>query len=123
MEPRRLKQIVVQRECLAQLIAFPSPPGEWIRLDGGIPCDAKCVGLYIDYATESVVMTFEHESFPVVPIGGHVPYTASANVTCLYGPALVEMFASGRMTLASLAEDLKVNVDQPHIAKVVTNDS
>lgn len=69
---RRLVNVFVSPEVVANLF-FASRPGEWVRVDRGLPVGARLLASAYDMESDQFMMRFEHPSFAEVPAGEVVP--------------------------------------------------
>lgn len=107
MDGKRRMIVRVAAEFIEGLCSA-TRPGRWFRGDGGVPPDAKCVGVNYDPERNCFLVAFEHDSFPLVHpgccAGGHEGPTFSE----ISGNLIVRDMMEGRMTVAELADCLKV---------------
>lgn len=63
-EGKRIKLLIVTLETLGDIFKFD---GSHIPVFGGIPEDAKVVGMEVNQNIPALVLRYEHESFPLIP--------------------------------------------------------
>jgi hypothetical protein len=85
MDGQHLGALRVSGELMRDMLFRPSPPGQWFRVDGGIPADAEFVRCYQDAEWNEFVFVYRHPSFPLVPPGERAPLLDPPRLSALYG--------------------------------------
>lgn len=107
MQVRRLVKVAASCEFLAGLFSGMTP-GDWVRWDGGVPADARCVNVLFDYVWNRLWFVFEHESFKLVPEGCEIPDAPGPMFTRLHGESVCASAAAGGMPPDELRRVLRV---------------
>ena len=70
---RRLVFVAVSFELLSEMVYKGYKVENGIECVEGLPDGAVCVGSFFDWQSMTGYITFQHKSFPIIPLGSIIP--------------------------------------------------